>query len=325
MLAEGGTSYGHCVTIQRSEHLLGPYETDPESPLITSRDDPFSPFQRSGHGSLVETPKNQWFIAYLCSRPILGTHLSPLGRETALANVKWSEDDWLRLVSGNKKHPSAFLPSPLGIPEYHPTKKPEHDDFTSMTKLPVWYASPRTKADYTFHGALRLFGREVLTSRFTVSLVGRRRTSLYTRATTQCIFTPPSPDVMAGLAYYYDEDNFLAVGKTKTSDDTALQLLVMRQGKGTKETLLTGNTPTITLAVEIRGVIAQFFLIDGTEETPIFAPQDAAMATDETTGGFTGSMITIFCVDVSGNRSFADFSYLEISPSRRKDTSPSKE
>jgi beta-xylosidase len=36
MCAEGGTGYGHCVTLGRARHILGPYEKDPHSPLLTS-------------------------------------------------------------------------------------------------------------------------------------------------------------------------------------------------------------------------------------------------------------------------------------------------
>ena len=34
--AEGGTGYRHAVTMARSRELFGPYETDPENPILTS-------------------------------------------------------------------------------------------------------------------------------------------------------------------------------------------------------------------------------------------------------------------------------------------------
>ena len=36
VVAEGGTGYSHCVTIARSDNVLGPYETMPDNPLLTS-------------------------------------------------------------------------------------------------------------------------------------------------------------------------------------------------------------------------------------------------------------------------------------------------
>ena len=34
--AEGGTGYGHCVAVSRSKSVTGPYEPDPQNPVITS-------------------------------------------------------------------------------------------------------------------------------------------------------------------------------------------------------------------------------------------------------------------------------------------------
>lgn len=68
MCAEGGTGYNHAVTMGRSRNVWGPYEPDPNGPLVTSQpkesneradDDhlkpryfnPDSVLQKSGHGS----------------------------------------------------------------------------------------------------------------------------------------------------------------------------------------------------------------------------------------------------------------------------------
>ena len=36
MCAEGGTGYNHCVTMGRSSQVWGPYERDPQNPIVTS-------------------------------------------------------------------------------------------------------------------------------------------------------------------------------------------------------------------------------------------------------------------------------------------------
>ena len=56
--AEGGTGYGHAVTMARAHAIDGPYELHPDVHLITARDDPDCPLQRAGHGQLVETPED---------------------------------------------------------------------------------------------------------------------------------------------------------------------------------------------------------------------------------------------------------------------------
>lgn len=40
MLAEGGTEYGHAVTMLRSKKIIGPYETHPANPFLTSANHP---------------------------------------------------------------------------------------------------------------------------------------------------------------------------------------------------------------------------------------------------------------------------------------------
>lgn len=36
MAAEGGTGLGHMVTMARSRNLTGPYESNPENPMLTA-------------------------------------------------------------------------------------------------------------------------------------------------------------------------------------------------------------------------------------------------------------------------------------------------
>ena len=76
MCAEGGTGYNHAVTMGRSRNVWGPYEPDPNGPLVTSQpkesneradDDhlkpryfnPDSVLQKSGHGSYVDLPNGE--------------------------------------------------------------------------------------------------------------------------------------------------------------------------------------------------------------------------------------------------------------------------
>jgi len=55
MTAEGGTEYGHAVTLARASSIIGPYEMHPKNPVISTRDFPQAPLQKCGHADLVET------------------------------------------------------------------------------------------------------------------------------------------------------------------------------------------------------------------------------------------------------------------------------
>ena len=96
LVAEGGTFWGHAVTMARSRNIDGPYELHPDTYVLTARDRPDSPLQRAGHASLVETQDGETYMAYLCGRPLPNRGRCVLGRETAIQKMVWSEDGWLR-------------------------------------------------------------------------------------------------------------------------------------------------------------------------------------------------------------------------------------
>ena len=40
LVAEGGTSYNHAITLARSKSITGPYEVHPQNPIITAANNP---------------------------------------------------------------------------------------------------------------------------------------------------------------------------------------------------------------------------------------------------------------------------------------------
>jgi beta-xylosidase len=59
MLAEGGTEYGHMVTMQRSRSVYGPYELCPNNPILTHRNCSGHPIQGKRQNNHV---LKQWEI-----------------------------------------------------------------------------------------------------------------------------------------------------------------------------------------------------------------------------------------------------------------------
>jgi len=160
MLAEGGTGWNHGISMARSSAITGPYELDPQSAVLTTRDAPDWPLQKAGHGELVETPSGEWYLAHLASRPVEVGRVVPhaplsatetrrikdnppyqqserrciLGRETCLQKVVWSADGWLRLDQGGARPPGALSRSE------NPSARPEvglHPDVASVNPRDV--------------------------------------------------------------------------------------------------------------------------------------------------------------------------------------------
>src|SRR4051812_20547138 len=209
--AEGGTGWGHAVTMARSKELTGPYELHPDVYILTSRSRPDVELQRSGHGDLVETQHGETFMVHLCGRPIPNRGRCTLGRETAIQRMAWSEDDWLRTTDGAGV-PHSEVAAPALAPHVFDAP-PSREDFDG-TALPLdfqWLRSPWPEELFSLTerpGYLRLYGRETIGSLFRQSLVARRQQSHCFSAATVMEFEPDQFQQMAGLVCYYGGNKF---------------------------------------------------------------------------------------------------------------------
>ena len=332
--AEGGTGYGHCVTVMRSTSITGPYEPDPLNPVLTSAAwnfsaseaspymmpelcNPLAGVQKAGHGSLVETQDGQLYMAHLCARPILPQRRCYLGRETAIQKLMWTNDGWLRMADGSNIAKAQVLAP--GLPEHpFPGEEPKCDfDNGCMSQHLCSPRNPITGewADLTSRsGYLRLRGQESLTSRYNVSLVARRVSSFRAMAETKLDFTPERYHHMAGLSVYYNNKNHYAV--YKTYDEVLGECIcayVYSQERVTelcKPIELSGNSD-VWFRADIDGPsLGLSFSEDGETFTPISMELDMTMLADEYAHQmFTGSFVGIFAADLHTKSKWADFDY----------------
>ena len=100
LIAEGGTEYGHMVTVARGKNVWGPFESCPRNPIFSHRDDICSPFQATGHADMVADPAGNWWMVFHAIRPTASL-LHHIGRETMLTPMSWSEDGW-PVINGGK-------------------------------------------------------------------------------------------------------------------------------------------------------------------------------------------------------------------------------
>ncbi|MWV43890.1 family 43 glycosylhydrolase [Paenibacillus sp. HJL G12] len=314
--AEGGTGAGHAVTVARSEELLGDYEVDPHNPMLTSRNDPGLPLQCAGHGSLVETPGGEWYMAHLCTRPIEGLY-AIMGRETALQQVYWNEEGWLRLTTGGHE-PQLEVPAPLGIQEVQNADPVTvfEDRFDGLQLKKTWNTL-RILADDNWcslrarPGHLRIMAGESVQSLFRHHLVAIRQTDIQFRAETALEYAPASYLQMAGLILYLNEDNYV-YAYTSHEDGQGKVLRMMRCAADEfvllPEVIPLEDDAPVHLAVDVDGTKAQFHYRSSAEETwrPLHKTQNISFLC----GGFTGNFVGIAAHDMNQYQgSHADFSY----------------
>lgn len=339
MAAEGGTGYGHAVTLARSASLADPWEADPAGPIVTSALDfsargdpaylkpehynPASPLQKSGHGALVETPKGQPYLVHLCSRPGTGLRCH-LGRETAIQAMEW-KDGWLRMAGGGNLA-KLTVPEP-DLPVVEAVPEPTRDDFDAGRFSDHW-TSPRTWfgddwVSWSRAGWVGLRGRESLFSTYRPSLAARRVQHWNFEAETRMVFAPRCYQQRAGLACVYDTNNFIFLYVSWSEEARAPYGGIFRaeNGKWTDDPAdrvpLTGSAETpVRLGLTARDERLQFaWARDGEPLRPIGPSFGQTALSDEACGGFTGAMVGLAAEDLATRTAWAWFDWFDYRPS----------
>ena len=159
MLAEGGTEYGHMETMQRSKNIYGPYEACPHNPILSHRDAP-GPIQATGHADIIEDQNGNWWLVCLAIRPVGGSHLHHLGRESFLAPLVWNEEGWP--VVGNDGKIDFEMDGPLPGNAPTPVSLDFCDNFDKGTLDLRWnFVRNPVRENYVLEkGRLNLIGGE---------------------------------------------------------------------------------------------------------------------------------------------------------------------
>ncbi|MCT7373831.1 glycoside hydrolase family 43 protein [Chelativorans salis] len=325
-VAEGGTGYGHAVTMARSRNIDGPYELHPDIHLFTSKDAPEAELQRAGHGQVVETPDGAVYHTHLCSRPLPGIRRSPLGRETAIQKCVWKEDGWLYPESGSPV-PAVRVPSPSDVEPLPPEPVERVFDGDALPDEFQWLRTPQPERIFTLTGsALRLIGRESIGSWFEQALVARRQEHWRYRAETQLDFRPTTYQQAAGLTAYYNRHKFHFLGLTW--DEKAGRSLTILSCPGEwpdgrlkfplEEPIPLPTEGPVSLAAEVKEAELRFFYKTDGDWQAVGPVLDASVISDEGGRGehasFTGAFVGMMCFDTSGSALPADFSRFAYVP-----------
>ena len=325
LTAEGGTGWGHAVTMARSRTLLGPYELHPDVHVLTARDRPDAPLQRTGHADLVESPSGATYMVYLCGRPLGNRGRCTLGRETAIQPMVWGDDGWLRTTDGEGV-PAMEVPAPpAGEPLRPPPPEAVREDFDTAT-LPMafqWLRTPYPDDLFSLRarrGHLRLYGRETIGSLFRQTLVARRQQAHCYSAATRMEFDPLHFQQMAGLVCYYNSGKFHYFYLSRDDDGLLLRVMSALPDQVT--------TDAFTPAIPVPGGVPIELRAEVDYERLLFAyrldtgdwqwlPQlfDASILSDEATApglpNFTGAFVGMACQDLAGTARPADFDWFD--------------
>ncbi|SEH34599.1 family 43 glycosylhydrolase [Selenomonas sp. KH1T6] len=347
LAASGGTGYGHGIEMGRSKDIFGPYESNPTGePILTSSPrhlfslgdpdaghfemfNPHSPLQKAGHGSLVETPDHEWYITHLMSRPLPGTKLNPLGRETGLQKVRWTKEGWLELEdSSNLAKLEVPAPKAAANAKQNFHANDIFTDFATEDALSAFFTPYHLKnkswADIK-DGHLELYGGNSFFSQVAPSILATRATSFKYSLQVKLSFSPNHYSERAGTGLYYDSNNWLYAYLALDDKEEKLMLCLMQAKLGERLTYDFDTVPMPDTPIELRldynyGTVKVFYRLDENAAwQQLSGSIDASYLSDEGVngepgeiGGFTGLFNFIGAVDAHQHDSHGNYYYYQV-------------
>lgn len=299
LASEGGTEYGHMLTLCRGKSPWGPFENCPRNPVLTNRDKAPYEIQGIGHGELVMGPDGQWYVPSLGFRQI-GAWLPyhHLGREVFLTPARKTEDGWFTCGDGTTD--AAYE---VGIPGVQQEKR--HWTFKNTRWDVDWcfLRHPQMENYELCPGKAVLHGTDIgLEQPLSPTFVGLRQRDF--NGQVACRVSADRGE--AGLCAYMSEREHYALGIRKT--DTGWEAFVRLCIGDVRHIQRTQPLPEGRAELRIRMEAQRYHFSVVTEgrEIPLASAQTKYLSS-EVSGGFTGVVLGLCAV--GGNRAeFTNFS-----------------
>jgi xylan 1,4-beta-xylosidase len=207
LISEGGTEYGHMLTIARANSPWGPFEPCPRNPVLSHRS-LLSPIQATGHGDFVQDGLGRWWIVFLGIRPNGYGPCHHLGRETFLAPVDWDTQGWPVIGTAGRVTLETEVQDQL--PPHPWPVEPQRDSFDqTVLRLPWNFLRSADEVKWSLTerpGWLRLYGSaQGLDEVGSPAWVGRRQEHFDLRAAARLEFQPQAENEEAGLTVWMNE------------------------------------------------------------------------------------------------------------------------
>jgi xylan 1,4-beta-xylosidase len=315
LLSEGGTEYGHMITMARAKSPWGPFEACSRNPLLTHRSYK-SPIQAVGHADLVEAESGDCFVVFLGIRPNGYPPCYHLGRETFLSPLTWSDDGFP--VFGENGRVALEMRTPLPLAPALP--EAARDDFSSHELGLCWNYLRNPQAElYSLEerpGHLRLRGSaHGLDDVASPAWLGRRQCHFAVQAATSVEFRATTEREEAGLTVRMNEQHHYEIFVTQRSGEPAVVLrrrIGSLQAEIAAHPLSPSEASCVVLGVEANKDEYVFSFGDSPDNLRPLGKGETRYLATEVAGGFTG---VYFAVYATGNgqpcQNPADFDWFD--------------
>ena len=317
MIAEGGTSYEHAVTIAKSNYIRGPYRGNPCNPILTHRHLGMKyPITNVGHGDLINTQHGEWWMVVLASRPYGGNYRN-LGRETFLVPVQW-DGEWPIINPGKgvveKAHTTPRLPVQDKESEIY------KDDFNTE-KLDYRWIYLRTPKEQFYsldkhRSYLRLkLQPQTLRELESPSYIGLRQKHMCCQITIKMKFIPHNNEV-SGMAILQSNQYHYRLEYAQLDKKRFIQVVKCEKGQETILARGVYDKQDTYLRILIQEQAISFMYGEQLGELKILVNNvDGRILSTDVAGGFVGNTIGMYCSSngVESNR-WAEFDWFEYIP-----------
>ncbi|MBT2654046.1 glycoside hydrolase family 43 protein [Bacillus sp. ISL-18] len=316
LIAEGGTEYGHMVTIARSRSPYGPYESNPKNPVLSNRSTD-KPIQATGHADLVQAVDGSWWSVFLGIRPVGYLKRHHLGRETNLVSVHWKEEGWpimgeegqAELENDAKLLPLAPSQPWQEIEDFNTSSLPLEWNFYRNPDPTSWSLMERS-------GWLTLHGQScTLNDTGSPAFVGRRQQHLNCEISTLMEFIPNVEGEEAGLTVFMNENFHYEIAKTLKSGKTLIQFRRRMGSMWKVEREVEYDSPRVILGIKADDFSFTFSFISSKGEKITLGKGESSMLSTEVAGGFTGLFFGMYATgNGKESTSSAHFDYFSYRP-----------
>ena len=262
LVAEGGTSFNHAVTITVSDKLTGPYEGNERNPILTSRHLSYDNWVNStGHADLVELEDGRWYMVALGIRND-EKRRSNMGRETHLIPVEWEREPyWWK----EKKYLWPVAAPKTGRVERETLLPFSGANQEARSAFTDHFTSPELGVEWTFRrmpaagayslsarpGHLRLFTQQTVPSaRERVAQLGIKQTETAFQFTAHIEFEASQSGTEAGISLFQKDDHYLNATVKQSGDQYVLNVTLANRGE--PEVLATQTLPGYSGELEWR-------------------------------------------------------------------------
>ncbi|MEH0153385.1 glycoside hydrolase family 43 protein [Limibacter armeniacum] len=314
MAAEGGTSINHTEVIFRSKNVFGPYERNPNNPILTQKNLPEErdyPITNAGHADLFQDKAGNWYSIFLACRPYRKGNIFNIGRETFIHPVTW-EKDWPTILESGKTIPMV-LDLPEGVTKsedkaWMPAGNFSYTDDFKSDSLAMEWMFLRTPTETEWYTLNRVEGGIWLDPQPTnlremkhTAFLGRRQQHHDFTLETAIRFVPMSEQDFAGISLFQRESHYLNLGLTKDGTKTILALCKSQQGEDglMEEKLASVALPIYDEEVKLKvqcenGIFSFLYQLENEDWKTLKTGIDAAYLSTAEAGGFIGTVMALY-------------------------------